>query len=403
MQNWGGNIEFRASTVHRPVTIDELREVVVRSRTARVIGTRHSFNRIADDDTLIDLSMMPADVVIDPEESTVLVAGNMSYGHLADELQHNGLALHNLASLPHISVAGAVATATHGSGATNGNLATAVLGMEILRSNGKIGWVRGHELNDAVVHLGALGVVTRLELAVEPTYNVSQTVLEGITWVDFFDGFAKIMTSATSVSVFTTWGPTVGQVWTKQRAGADSIEIAGAAPASEHRHPIPGLDASSCTQQLGLIGPWHERLPHFRMGFTPSGGDEIQSEWHVPASDGTAAIGAVRAVADQFSEVLMVSEIRTVDADRLLLSPQFDQKTVSLHFTWMNRPRRVAEAVDVVEAALAPFAPRAHLGKAFTRTRTGIDPARRQRFVDVCREWDPMQMFWNQWLEDNFC
>lgn len=401
MQNWGGNIEYRASTVHRPATFDELRDAVVQSRAARAIGSRHSFNRLADSDTLIDLSRMPEDMVVNHAESTVTVAGHVSYGRLAVELQRNGLALHNLASLPHISIAGAVATATHGSGVANGNLATAVRGMEILRSDGEVAWVGGDALRDLVVHLGALGVVTRVELAVEATYDVSQTVFDGLGWSDFFAGFDQIMALATSVSAFTTWGSVVGQIWCKQRTGADPMEIAGATAASVEQHPIPGHDATNCTPQLGTPGPWHERLPHFRMGFAPSSGDEIQSEWHVPARDGAASIDAVRSTADHFSDVLMVTEIRTVATDQLLLSPQFDQETVSLHFTWANRPSEVAEAVSAVEHALAPFAPRAHLGKVFSKGLTGIDSARRDRFVEQCRTWDPNQVFWSQWLEEN--
>lgn len=402
MQNWGGNVVYRADRVHRPPSVEQLRAIVVRSGALRVIGSRHSFNRIADGDELVDLSAMPDDVVLDCDRAVVRVGAQQTYGRLAVELDAHGMALHNLASLPHISIGGAIATATHGSGPSHGNLATAVRGMEIMRSDGNVVWIRGDELADTAVHAGALGVVLRLELAVEPAYEVRQNVFERIRWADYLDDFDAVMSLGTSVSTFTTWGAEVDQVWVKQRLGTEeTTPLFGTPAATVDRHPIAGHDPTSCTSQRGVPGPWFERLPHFRMGFSPSSGSEIQSEWHVARDAGVDAIEAIRVSGRDLASVLLVGEIRTVASDRLLLSPQHDQDTVSLHFTWANQPSAVARAVERVEAALEPFAPRAHLGKVFSTGATGIDADRRERFMQTARAFDPAGVFWNGWLEAN--
>ena len=143
----------------------------------------------------------------------------MTYGRLAPMLHERGLALHNLASLPHISVGGAIATGTHGSGDRLGNLATAVSAIDILRSDGEIVHLeRGDtDFDGAVVGLGALGVVVRVRLDVEPEYQIAQHVYEGLAWDELAARFDEITGAGDSVSLFTTWGSHVDQVWVKQR------------------------------------------------------------------------------------------------------------------------------------------------------------------------------------------
>ena len=326
----------------------------------------------------------------------------LTYGELAGELE--GLALHNLASLPHISVAGAIATATHGSGDANGNLASAVAGLELVTSSGEL--VRASrgdpDFDGMVVSLGATGAVTRLTLDAEPAYEVRQRVFEGLAWDALYEHFDEITTSGYSVSVFTRWGEDIDQVWVKSRVTSDPEEtpdeLFGARAATEERHPILGLDPVNTTAQLGRPGPWWDRLPHFRMGFTPSNGDELQSEFAVPRTHAAAAIEAVRALADRVRPLLQVTEIRTVAADRLWMSPQYQQDTVNLHFTWTPEQDAVVELLGELEPALAPFDARPHWGKLFVGDVAGLYE-RQDDFVALTERLDPRGAFHNAWFE----
>jgi xylitol oxidase len=284
-KNWAGNYTYRAEKLHRPSTIEQVQEIIANAPAVRVLGSRHSFNDIADSSELISLEAMPRDVVVDHAANTVSFNAALKYGELVGTLNAEGVALHNLASLPHISVAGAVATATHGAGDTNGNLATAVAGLDIVTSGGEIIEAsKGKpDFDGLVVGLGALGAVTRITLDVEPAYEVRQRVFEGLSWEALFEHFDEIISCGYSVSVFTRWAESVDQIWVKSRVTEESERVErnlfGAVAATVDRHPIPELDAAPCTPQLGRPGLWSDRLPHFRMGFTPSSGEELQSEY----------------------------------------------------------------------------------------------------------------------------
>ncbi len=406
-RNWAGTHVFGAATLHRPTTRERLREIVARAPRIRVLGSRHSFNAIADSAELVSLEGLPADVSVDHAAGTVSCNAGLKYGELAGTLTAEGVAVHNLASLPHISIAGAVATATHGSGDANGNLATAVRGLELLTSTGDVvTFSRGDaDFDGVVVGLGALGAVTRITLDVEPAFEVRQRVFEGLSWAALHEHFDAITAGGYSVSVFTRWGETVDQVWIKSRVTdapeQQRSELFGAVAATLDRHPILGLDPVNCTPQLGVAGPWSDRLPHFRMGFTPSNGEEIQSEYHVPRRHATAAIQAVHALADALAPVLQVSEIRTVAADGLWMSPQYGEATVGLHFTWTREPEAVARVLVALEAALAPFQARPHWGKVFLAEAATLAP-RYERLADFARlaeRLDPRGAFRNAWLQ----
>jgi xylitol oxidase len=405
--NWAGTHRYRARRLHRPRTLEELQEIVAGAERVRVLGSRHSFTDLADADELVSLDGLPADVAVDRAAGTVSLGAAVRYGDLAETLHGEGVALHNLASLPHISVAGAVATATHGSGDGNGNLATAVAALEMVTSDGEVvGAARGDaEFDGMVVGLGALGAVTRVTLDVEPAYEVRQRVFEGLAWDALHAHFDAITAAGYSVSVFTRWSETTDQVWVKTRV-TDAPEdvradLFGASAATVDRHPILGIDPVNCTPQLGRPGAWSDRLPHFRMGFTPSAGEEIQSEYVLPRRHAAGAIEAVRAIADVVRPVLQVSEIRTIAADRLWLSPQYGQHTVAIHFTWTREPEAVARVLVDVEAALAPFDPRPHWGKTFHAEAGTIAP-RYDRLADfraLRDRFDPRGAFVNAWLE----
>jgi len=407
LANWAGNHVYRAAEVHRPATLAQVREIVARAPRVHALGTRHSFSDVADATELVALDALPAEVDVDRQGQTVTCSAWLKYGELAEALAGHGVALHNLASLPHISIAGAIATATHGSGDANGNLATAVRAVELVTSDGDVLTVaRGEpDFDGIVVGLGALGVVTRVTLEVEPAYEVRQRVFEGLSWDALHEHFDELAAGGYSVSVFTRWGRTVDQVWIKSRVTdapeQEREELFGAVAATVDRHPILGLDAVNCTPQLGVPGPWSDRLPHFRMGFTPSNGEEIQSEFHVARDRAEGAIRAVRALGETLRPVLQVSEIRTIAADELWMSPQYRRPSVALHFTWTREPEAVARVLVDLEAALAPFAARPHWGKAFRATAAGIAPLyeRLADFARLAQRLDPRGAFRNDWLE----
>jgi alditol oxidase len=405
--NWAGSYTYRAAALQRPTTLEQVQEIVARAARVRVLGSRHSFTDIADSGELVTLEALPADVVVDRAAGTVSFNPALRYGALAEALQAEGLAVHNLASLPHISVGGAVATATHGSGDANGNLATAVAALQIVTADGEVvETARGDDDFDGlVVGLGALGAVTRIALDVEPAFEVRQRVFEGLGWDALFEHFDAITALGYSVSVFTRWGAATDMVWIKSRAtdapDQERDELYGAPAATVDRHPILGLDPVNCTPQLGVPGLWSDRLPHFRMGFTPSSGEEIQSEYHVARRHAVAAIEAMRSVGDAIRPVLLVCELRTIAADRLWMSPQYDRDTMAIHFTWKRDEGAVRRALADVEAALAPFAPRPHWGKAFLAEAAAIDPLyeRLPDFKALLARFDPRGAFRNDWLE----
>jgi xylitol oxidase len=407
--NWAGNLRYAAAEVREPATVAELQDLVAGASKLRALGSRHSFNRIADTaGTLVSLEHLEPAIEVDPANLTVTVSGGTRYGTLAAELQRQGYALHNLASLPHISVAGAVATATHGSGDRNGNLATAVAGLELVTADGAILTARRGEpdFDGMVVNLGALGIVSSLTLDIEPTFPVSQTVFEDLDWDQVLENFDDVTSSAYSVSLFTDWSAErIGQAWLKSRmqaeAASERSEFFGGSPAKEPRHPIAGVPGTTCTQQLGVPGPWSDRLAHFRMEFTPSKGDELQSEYLVPREHAVDAIQAMRRLSHLVTPLLLVSEIRTMAADSLWLSPNYGTDSIGLHLTWRQDQPAVEAVLPLIEAELAPFGARPHWGKLFDGDASRLAPLY-PRFADfkaLADRLDPEGKFRNNFLD----
>jgi xylitol oxidase len=408
VKNWAGNLEYGARRIHEPTSIEELQEIVRRSTRLRALGSRHSFSDIADTDgDLVSLARVPRVVEVDRDGQTVTVDGGIGYGELCQRLNERGLALHNLASLPHISVAGACATGTHGSGDRNGNLATAIAAMQFVRSDGELVSIAGGDIESAAVSLGALGVVTSLTLRVEPTYQVRQDVYEDLPLEAFANHFDELTASAHSVSFFTEWrDPTIDQVWLKRRIDdgrdlAPRADLFGAKPAIEDRHPIRGITAAACTPQLGLSGAWHERLPHFRMDHTPSNGDELQSEYLVPREHAVDAMLALDAIRDRIRTLVQVAEIRTVAADQHWMSMAGGRPSAAFHFTWKPDAHALYRLLPAVETALRPFAPRPHWGKVFTMPPIEVRSRypRLPEFVELAHRHDPEGTFRNGFLD----
>jgi alditol oxidase len=414
LHNWAGNIEYSTENLFTATSLDQVQESVRKNSKLKALGTRHCFNNIADSkDAFISLKPMDKVIALDPAKRTVTVSAGITYGQLCPYLDEKGFALHNLASLPHISVAGACSTATHGSGEKNGNLSTAVSALEMVAADGSVvNLSREHDgetFNGAVVGLGALGVITKITLDVQPAFQMRQYVYEDLPFAELKDHFDAIESSSYSVSLFTDWQKQrVNEVWIKSRleAGQEfhpTAEFFGAKLATRNLHPIKELSAENCTEQMGVSGPWYERLPHFRMGFTPSAGKELQAEYFVPRKHAVEAILAVERLHDQISPVLFITEIRTIAADKLWMSPCYERDCVTIHFTWKPDWPAVSKLLPVIERELAPFDACPHWGKVFTTSPNELKRVHQKmpQFIELSKKFDPQGKFRNQFLNQN--
>ncbi len=437
--NWSGTLTYAAREVHTPTSVDELQRLVASTPRIRALGTAHSFSTVADTTgDLVSVAGLPPLIEVDRGTRTVTVAAGVRYGAVAQAAHDAGLALKNMGSLPHISVGGACATGTHGSGVRNANLASSVRALQLVTAEGDLVTLSRdadpERFPGAVVALGALGVVVSLTLDLVPTYDMRQVVYRDLPAEQLVDGdLQQVLRSGYSVSLFTRWlSADIDQVWIKQRVTTGTVRgFAPGGPALQHAggitasglpddattpfpatwrgarlaegpvHPLPSMPAENCTEQGGVVGPFHERLPHFRLQYTPSSGDEIQSEYLVPSQHGAAALAAVAALRERIAPVLHVSEIRTVAADDLWLSPSHERDSVAVHFTWHKDPEGVAAVVPAVEEALAPFAPRPHWGKVFTTPPDDVRAryARADDFRHLAAELDPKGTFRNDFLD----
>jgi alditol oxidase len=419
--NWSGNLTYSTDNLQLPGTLDELQRMVRGAEHLRALGARHSFNAIADsryEQVKLDRLL---DIVLDEKAMQVTVEGGVTYALLAPWLDARGYALANLASLPGIAVAGACATATHGSGLHNGNLATQVAGLELVKADGSLlrlteGEAGGNFLG-AVVGLGAVGIVARTTLNVEPKYQVAQTVYQNLNFEALGRNFDAVFASGYSVSVFTDWqNHAATQVWVKKRLDSgngskshagSSIrwpqDLFGATPAREKLHPIAGHPAESCTDQLGIPGPWYDRLAHFRIGQVPSSGQELQTEYLVPYEHGYEAVLAVEKLQARITPLLYVTELRTIAPDRLWMSTAYQRQSLAIHFTWKPEWDAVRALLPAIEEQLRPFAPRPHWGKLFTLAPKELESryARLAEFKALLQQLDPAGKFRNEFVEKN--
>ena len=414
--NWSGNLTYSTSNLQTPGTVDELRSLIKASQKLRALGSRHSFNPIADSKyEQVSLARLTS-ITLDESAHTVTAEGGVTYALLAPWLDARGYAVHNLASLPGITIPGACATATHGSGLRNGNLATAVAAVEFVAADGEL--VRlsraqdGDKFLGAVVGLGALGVIAHITLDVQPTYKVAQSVYQNLSFDELSRNFEAVFASGYSVSLFTDWQHhRATQVWIKKRLGAgysgDSIqwpqEFYGATLAKEKLHPIGGHPAESCTDQQGIPGPWYDRLPHFRIGQTPSSGQELQTEYLVPLDHGFEAVLAVEKLRDHITPHLFVTELRTIAADHLWMSTACERPSLAIHFTWKPEWPAVRQILPMIEAQLKPFAPRPHWGKLFTLAPAELEAhyPRLRDFKALVSQHDPQGKFRNDFVSTN--
>jgi alditol oxidase len=411
LKNWAGNLTYSTDNVFYPGTTSEVQAIIKKCDRIRGLGTRHCFNTIADSKfNLVSSGKLNKILSLDTEKNTVTVEGGIKYGELSPWLDKKGYALHNLASLPHISVAGSITTATHGSGVKNGNLSTAVRGLELVIADGSIIKLsrekEGETFNAVVVGLGALGFITQVTLAVEPTYQMRQLVFVKMPMSQLKDHFVEIVSAGYSVSLFTDWqSESINEVWIKDKVDPAikfhfMDEFYGAKAATRDLHPIIELSAENCTEQMGVPGPWYERLPHFKMGFTPSSGKELQSEYFIPQQHAVEAILAIQRLGKQIGPHLFITEIRTIAADQLWLSPCRNQDSVTIHFTWKPDWDAVSQLLPLIEKELDPFLARPHWGKLFTMPATVLESRyeKLDDFKKLVSAYDPKGKFVNDFL-----
>ncbi len=411
--NWSGNYRYSTDHVHIPKTVEEVRAIVKKCDKLKALGARHSFNSIADSKwNQVSLKNLNG-IELDRKANTVSVGAGLKYGEVAPYLYQHGYALHNLASLPHISIAGARSTATHGSGIKNGNLATQVSGIEMVTADGEIVTLSrqrdGEQFLGAVVDLGGLGVVTKLTLDLQPKFDVAQVVYQNMSMSHLEKHLDEIFSSGYSVSLFTDWqNHQITQVWVKRRVEPGvsphfDPEFFGAKLATEKLHPLAGHSAESCTEQMGIPGPWYERLPHFRMNFTPSSGAELQTEYFVPRAKAFEAICAVEKLKDQVTPHLFITELRTIAADNLWMSTAYKRDSVTIHFTWKPEWPAVKAILPKIEEQLAPFDARPHWAKLFTMAPSRLQAhcPKLSDYKALAEHYDPHGKFRNEFLNSN--
>lgn len=398
-RNWANNLLYSAPVEH-PSSIAEVQELVASAGRVHALGTRHSFTPCADSDgVIVALDRIDPDLVVDPDARTATVGSAIRLGDLGRRLHELGWAIAAMPSLPHISLGGAVATATHGSGDTLGMLATLVRALEIIGPDGELRRVEGDGLAAAVMSYGALGVVTRVTVAVEPAFDVVQHSFAGLAWDQVDDHLDEIFAAAYSVSLFTTWDGPVRNALVKSRSSIRRSEFFGASMESGNPADL-GVEAR--TTPLGTPGPAWDRLPHFRLAAVPSVGEELQSEYFVPRAHAVEALRALRAIGADISRALHMTELRTVAADGLWLSPAHETDVLAIGFTWQDVPELVLPLLPRIEELLFPLGARPHWAKLFHARAAALAPRQPkwQDFLRVRDAVDPGRKFGNAFLED---
>jgi xylitol oxidase len=400
--NWSSNVNFQEQEYLEPTNLDDLQDIVASQKFVRARGSAHSFNSIADsNNTIVSLEKMPQTIEIDEVKQNVKVSSFLKYGELVPTLHARGWALSNLASLPHISIAGSVSTATHGSGIFNKNLAAQVAAVEFIDSTGSIRHLSegSREYEAFVVGLGLTGIITNYWLKIEPSFNVKQIIYENVSDIELEKSFDEIMGTAYSVSFFTRWDSSnQGNLWCKFKENQYIPDIvSGAHQATKKLHPIPEVDPVAATEQFGVTGPWLERLAHFKLDFTPSVGDEIQSEFFVDRENAPAVIQKLRELSPKFRDMLWISELRTIAADNFWMSTASARDSVGFHFTW-KKSNFDPKVVKEIEENLVQFDYRPHWGKVFyaeSRYLRSVYP-KYSDFVEAVNLIDPNKKFSNQ-------
>jgi xylitol oxidase len=399
-RNWARNITYSTAVTH-PGTVEQLQTAVAAARTVHAVGTRHSFSTCADSDgLLVALDRIAPDLVVDEAAGTATVGSAIRLGDLGRLLEARGYAIANLPSLPHISLGGAVATATHGSGDSLGMLATFVRGLEVVGADGAVRRFEGAELAGAVMSYGALGVVTRITVAVEPAFEVRQDPFSELPWRDLEEHLDEIFAAAYSVSLFTAWTGDVRGGLVKTRSGAGwTGSFFGAELTPEDPAEIGAVTKNT---EVRSFGPSWDRLPHFRLAAVPSVGEELQSEYFVPRSTALETLRTIRALGPDIDRALHATELRSVAADELWLSPASGSDVLAIGFTWRDAPDLVYPLLPRLEERILPLGARPHWAKLFDVRGDALRSLypRWDDFLALRDAVDPQRKFTNAFLAE---
>lgn len=447
-RNWCGNVRF-GGTPLVPESVEQLQEAVrLATPPIRVVGRGHSFSPLAECVGGSLLCLARLNRVLDFRAPTsmgsmgsITVEGGTTYSEIARFLGRQG-ALRNLPSCPQFTVAGAIATATHGSGVTHQNLAADVTMLEFVAGDGSLICYEDGEtatlLEGLRVHLGCLGVVSRLTLVVCPFYEVETFCYIDVPLAPMIENLPALWTTCDSLSVWTSGfgrGPGAGTCWMVFRHFCPHWKPSAAVP--EHTPPqelllhggsfLQGPVNRYCTDphEPVTITPTGKRAWHDALTQTLHEGQEtsmtttdIQAEFFVALQHAQAAIRAVWGTAREWSfsspwgatgepmkGLVDAMEFRQVKGDGAWLSPQHID-SLGIHISFNSDPGRRAEVeacLHLLEAALEPFDARAHWGKLAPLTTA---PARLEELYDdrlrcfraLCGVHDPSGKFRNVWV-----
>ncbi|KAI1701064.1 FAD binding domain-containing protein [Ditylenchus destructor] len=413
LHNWGDNFLFSTQNIQYPTTVEEVQEIVQNADKVRVVGTRHSFSTCADSpDTILSTLALKNIIGFDDSVPSITVQAGIAYTDLNPYLQYLGFALPNLATLAEISVGGASQTGAHGSGLSNQCLASHIRSLKIVLANGTLATYGPNdpELKAIALGVGAFGVITQVELKVEPTFNITNYFFLNMTAQNLYDHFDEIENTGYTAQLFTDFStPGVwGQIMIMDRSGSNANigslqNLYGATRATTKVSPILALPPTYLVDQ-GVEQPWYFGLVDYHLGLSGFDGGEIQSEYFLPYENAVAAIKAVTTLSDLIAPRVHTMLIRTIKGDDLWLSEMYSQSSVvAIHFTWKLNMTAVMEVLPQIEQLLIPYCAKPHWGKVFAQgpeTFLHCYP-KLADFKQLAEQLDPTHKFRNQFLEDN--
>ena len=428
-QNWAKTVYYN-HTIHYPKTVEEIQHILQYHAKIRVLGSMHSFNNITKlpqefNGVYISMSNMNQVIKCCRGERVTIQPG-ITFGELGEYLHERNFGFHNMASLPHITVGGAISTGTHGAGVFNGNLASHVMQVKLISADGKLRTYRigqDPEFQHIPVSFGLAGIIVEIELDIVPDYDIQQCIYENLPFNTIKKSdYKTAFSSAYSFSIFTQWkNRKFTSIWAKYRlrkgrnGNEESImidcpDMNKIKPSSNKVHPLPGGDTSFVSGGIGknYKEPGYVGLPHFLMEGVPSQGEELQSEYFVSSHMFDVVIEVLFHHFEEnpkLYDLLYVSEMRFVAGDKLTLSPQHVLgSSIGFHFTWKKEFDQVVDALKGIENVLKPYNALPHMGKLFTMTGRELEGKYGQRnlraFQSFVAPLDPLKKFVNPFLQN---
>lgn len=400
LHNWGGNFNYSTQNIQYPRSVAEVQQIVKNAGKLRVVGSRHSFSKIADSEcTMLSTIGLNKIIGINGSIPSVTVQGGLTYTDLLTSLNTAGFALPNLASLAEISVGGAASTNAHGTGVANQALANHIRSMEIVLANGSLLTIGPNDprLKGMAAGLGAFGVVTQLELKLVPAFNITTYTYVNMPVQNSYENFAALQNMGFGVLLVNMF--TAPDAWNIAIVYARSDANNTAMLTS---NLFGGTLVSQTTQPSYLA-----LLSIAQIGLSGVDGNEIQTEYFVPISKAVEAIKAVTAVANStniFPSLATAFVIRTIASDDLWMSEYYGNDTmVAIHFSWQNNVTAVEAVLPQLERAMIPYGARPHWGKMFTMEPEDFLPhyPKVNEFKKLAEQLDPKGKFRNEFLEEN--